>query len=914
MKGLFVVCIATLLVLSGATGLNGEDANAAEMDNQLASLTKEVAALQAQNEHLVQDAASVGVSNVLPTAMVSAESSVATGATAALSEASAEASTAELDAEIAAATVIDTDQTAAEAEAEAEEEVPGAVSDAIDIYADGNAAAAESDEDATSLAQVSATTKVAAQHKVEALLQSEKAIDSEMSGLEGELQSLMDESDAVLLHNAQDDAEQEVAEETAHASGQDQAQEEEEEGAAQDTTVAAEEEDVAEALDSSFSFRQTIEDASDAEEELQVDEKSLKAEDRDENVAIDAAASEEAETEELAETIADADSEVAEETSEDDSAMEAALDVDTELEMSAQEEEEEGEVSLVETQTADSTAALAQEEAALHATIEAERAEKADLDRQITQEHYVRQASQRELSARISELQTIVSAKAREVIALDRSRERKVQAIKSLDAQLSAKQSRAAALSDANAKSAAMQQKVARQIRESVAVAQRQAASKVAALNAASSVTAAATELASLRAQLAGAQRALALSRLSYTFGNSFGEVKKAKKVPEPVYGMYLREGEESGAEDSSHAFWRRVTARQTGNGMFEPYYERLGPALKVKGAKAAPKPKRRFVRPEWAVEPPKPCKKGAAGKKCRALKKIKKPIDLSVIPEYEVSAVQPVEYVVGVARDPRIARVRRALRMAGARARFMEVDTEEEEAAEDEAEEETEDESESEEEESEEAEEEDESEEEEEEASDEEDSEEEEEAAAPAPAAAAAAPAPAAAPAVAEPRFAEANTESGVTEAQVVESLQAAKWGQNTVEAQELSGLEKLIAKVQNLRHAAATKGMKKACVKGDAECLKKEQEKEANKLKTKLAKFTLKPTIIDIRRKLLLKRLALLHKIKKAAKKAEFLTPQYTSTAADFVKPEYAGDKKAVTHVGLPVGWSIPKRLQRK
>ncbi len=57
-----------------------------------------------------------------------------------------------------------------------------------------------------------------------------------------------------------------------------------------------------------------------------------------------------------------------------------------------------------------------------------------------------------------------------------------------------------------------------------------------------------------------------------------------------------------------------------------------------------------------------------------------------------------------------------------------------------------------------------------------------------------------------------------------------------DTVEAEELSSLDKLIAQTHHSRHISATKNMRKACVKGDAACLKKEQEKEQNKLKAKL------------------------------------------------------------------------------
>jgi hypothetical protein len=129
--------------------------------------------------------------------------------------------------------------------------------------------------------------------------------------------------------------------------------------------------------------------------------------DRDEAAAVEHAADAEAETADLAEDIADAEAELAAEEdtdSEEENAeaeAEAEVEVDTELELDSQDEaeaEDEEEVSLVETQTADAAtatataaaqarvAALAQEEAVLRAKLDAERTEKSELDRQLTQE------------------------------------------------------------------------------------------------------------------------------------------------------------------------------------------------------------------------------------------------------------------------------------------------------------------------------------------------------------------------------------------------------------------------------------------------------------------------------------------------------------------------------------------------
>jgi len=150
--------------------------------------------------------------------------------------------------------------------------------------------------------------------------------------------------------------------------------------------------------------------------------------------------------------------------------------------------------------------------------------------------------------------------------------------------------------------------------------------------------------------------------------------------------------------------------------------------------------------------------------------------------------------------------------------------------------------------------------------------------------------------------RFAEVNTDSE-TEAEAVESLQAAKWGEHTVEADELSAFDKLMARHASRMHGHRTKKFKKACVKGDAVCLKKAQEEEVKRLTARLAKLTNKPTILRPPKPI----------VKRIPKRPEFLTPVYKANN-DFVNPEYLipkAQKRAI--VGLPVGWSIPA-LKRK
>jgi len=157
-------------------------------------------------------------------------------------------------------------------------------------------------------------------------------------------------------------------------------------------------------------------------------------------------------------------------------------------------------------------------------------------------------------------------------------------------------------------------------------------------------------------------------------------------------------------------------------------------------------------------------------------------------------------------------------------------------------------------------------------------------------------------------------STESAV-EAEAVASLKAAKWGRNTVEAEELTGLDQLIARMQHLRDVQTKKLMKKACLKGDTACLKAAQEAEANKLKAKLSKLTLKPTIVDARKRALEAQQAWLKLKQLQAQKPEFVTPSYRgSPAGDFVKPEYKGDAKLAKVIGLPSGWVVPKRLNRR
>jgi len=95
----------------------------------------------------------------------------------------------------------------------------------------------------------------------------------------------------------------------------------------------------------------------------------------------------------------------------------------------------------------------------------------------------------------------------------------------------------------------------------------------------------------------------------------------------------------------------------------------------------------------------------------------------------------------------------------------------------------------------------------------------------------------------------------------------------------------------------------MKKACVKGDAKCLKTAQEAEVKALKAKLAKFTHKPTILK-------------HKVLKLpkviVKKPEFSIPKFRG-GEDFVDPEYKPNSQSKTLVGLPLGWSVPMTKAR-
>jgi len=157
------------------------------------------------------------------------------------------------------------------------------------------------------------------------------------------------------------------------------------------------------------------------------------------------------------------------------------------------------------------------------------------------------------------------------------------------------------------------------------------------------------------------------------------------------------------------------------------------------------------------------------------------------------------------------------------------------------------------------------------------------------------------------------ASTESAV-EAEAVATLQSAKWGRNTVEAEELTGLDSLIAKMQHLRDVETRKLMKRACLKGDTKCLKAAQEFESRKLKEKMKKLTLKPTIIDARKRALEAQRAFLKLKALHARKPEFVTPSYRGSASDFVKPEYKKDKNAPKIIGLPTGWVVPKRLNRR
>jgi len=420
-----------------------------------------------------------------------------------------------------------------------------------------------------------------------------------------------------------------------------------------------------------------------------------------------------------------------------------------------------------------------------------------------------------------------------------------------------------------------------------------------------------------------------------------------------------LREDEESGQDDSSLAFWRRIAARRSKGKWVEPYYRRVHPqpcgkkCMKAKLAKLKAKraaAKKQFVTPEWLPPKPVKCKKGEEGDKCRLIKKLMKllkPRDLSVIPEYESDAAwHAVEYI---ANNPR-ARVRVRARTVKGRPRFFEIlddtetdeeeETEETEAeteegeadaeaeveaeaeieeelnaeAEAEADSESDVEAEGDSEETEESESEETAEDSTEEESEVEDTTSEtdaaveqsetEEGASNTAAATEEEVAPttdSVTEADAETsRFAEVDTGTE-TEAEAVSDLKAAKWGEHTVEAEELTAFDKLMAQHTNKKHVFSTKKFKTACVKGDHKCLKKAQTEEARKLKQKMKKLTNKPTI--------LKPLKLTPK--KVPKIPEFLTPQYMANN-DFVKPEYLIPKnKAV--IGLPVGWTVPQ-LKRK
>jgi len=490
-------------------------------------------------------------------------------------------------------------------------------------------------------------------------------------------------------------------------------------------------------------------------------------------------------------------------------------------------------------------------------------------------------------------------------------RQRKAAALAQLDAELAQKRARARDLDLKNTDTARLNEDMLRQIQSSVELAKNAAEAKLNAVrqtrSAHEEAARARATLEDLRAQLARSQKALFESRVAATFGpgvvgitpattvwRAGAEPPKKRKKPEPRYGMYLREGEESGSEDSSLAFWRRVHARKVGKGKFEPYYYRIerrakrakaAKLAKAKKSKSKHKPKR-YIRPEYEVPPPKPkkCKHGKA--KC---KKIKPRKDLSVLPEYENDLGPLVEYIT-LAPSDRLIRVRTTART---RPRFLQLADEAEDEAEDEEEDADEQEEEEEAADAEEAESE--------AAVDESEDEEADESAA-----AASVPVPA------MPRFAEVDTATE-TEAESVLDLKAAKWAANAVEAEVVSESERVAAKSAHARHKKKLKKMKPVCYKGDAKCLKTAQEAEQNARKKRLAKFKHKPVIVDplaVARKKLAEAL---RKVRAAAKRPEFdfTTPQYQT--ADFVNPEYRGPEHTQPPTGLPLGWTVPMTKPR-
>jgi len=357
----------------------------------------------------------------------------------------------------------------------------------------------------------------------------------------------------------------------------------------------------------------------------------------------------------------------------------------------------------------------------------------------------------------------------------------------------------------------------------------------------------------------------------------------KKKIIPEPRYGPYLREGQESGLEETNDGFWRRAVARTVHKGQFEPYYYRWDRPVKAK-AKRAPKVK--FLSPEYETDKTKKkrvCTDEWGYKiKCPKIRTIR---DLSVVAQYEPDNRPIVEYRdppvdYRVIRDSRGRVLLRARTVKGrligaptpapAATRFVQVFDEDEDEDEDEAD--------------------DEGEEAEAEQDAEQDAEDEEEAAE--------GEADEAADAETVPRFMVINTATE-TEAEAVANLRAAKWGERAVEADVRSPYD--IARTRTLHrlHIDRERKMKPVCYRGDAKCLAAAQEADAKREAKRMAKFKHKPRIFDPKKE------ALKRKPMPPPKRPEFLAPVYQQTG--FVAPIYRPDKK-LPPTGLPPGWMVP------